>query len=102
MTFPETFLDRMKVAVLRKALDGFDLCAVGLHREHRARLYRLTVDHDCTGPAQGCFASHMCSSKCQDVSQIVHEQQARLDVALMSDTIHAQVDLHWRPLFIFC
>src|SRR5258706_14192400 len=42
----EAFLDRMELAALLEALDGRDLRAVGLHREHGAGLDRLAVQHD--------------------------------------------------------
>ena len=38
---PEALLERVQLAVLLQALDGRDLAAVGLHREHGARLDRL-------------------------------------------------------------
>jgi hypothetical protein len=45
MSFPKTFLNGVKITVLRKTFDRFDLCALGLYGEHRARLHCLTIEH---------------------------------------------------------
>src|SRR5215510_4201117 len=45
MSFPESFLHRMEFAVLREALNRCDRRSIRLDREHRARLYRLPIDH---------------------------------------------------------
>ncbi len=47
----EGFLDRMKPAIARQALDGRDLAALGAKRRHQTRMERLVVDMDRAGAA---------------------------------------------------
>ena len=56
---PETFLDRMELAVLLESFDGRDLTAVRLHGEHGARLHRLVVEMTVHAP-QCVVSQPMC------------------------------------------
>src|SRR5438552_534750 len=46
MLIPEPLLERVQPASVGQPLDGENLVAVGLHREHRAGLYRPLAVHD--------------------------------------------------------
>src|ERR671936_740406 len=51
VALPERLLQRMQLAAPREALDRRDLAAVGLDREHGARLHRAPVEVDRAGAA---------------------------------------------------
>src|SRR5207247_8938090 len=44
--FPESFLHRMQLPIRGQAFDSCDVRAVGLDREHRARLHCVTVQQN--------------------------------------------------------
>src|SRR2546427_219216 len=77
---PEALLDRMQLAVLREALDRRDGGAVGLDREHRARLHRLAVHEDHARAALARVAADVGSGEPDDLPDVVHQQKARLDL----------------------
>src|SRR5919109_1713592 len=59
VALPEGLLERMQLAVPRQALDRRDLAAVGLDREHGARLHREPVEVDRAGAAEGRVAADL-------------------------------------------
>ncbi len=67
-------------AVGGQALQGRHGGAVGLHRQHGARLHRLTVEVDGASTARRSLATHVRGGEAEDVAQVVDQQQARLDL----------------------
>ena len=78
----EGTLHGMELAVLREALDRRHLAAVGLHREHGARLHGLAVDVHGAGAAVGRVAADVRPGQAKPVAQELHKQHPGLDVLL--------------------
>src|ERR671912_1455187 len=78
----ERRLHGMPTAVLRETLDRRDLTPIGLHREHRARLDRLTVHEHRARPAVGRVAPDHGPRQVQLLAQEMHKQHPGLDLAL--------------------
>src|SRR5438093_7645037 len=78
--FPEAFLDRMQLAVLGHALDGFHLRALALDGQERTGLHRQAVDVHGAGAALAGVAAHMGAGEPRELPDVVDEQEARLDV----------------------
>ncbi len=93
MLIPEGLLDRVQLAVLGQALDRRQAAALGLDGEHGAALDRLAVDQDRARAALARIASDMSACEPQVVSEIVHEQQARLDLMLVPAAVDGCRDL---------
>jgi hypothetical protein len=74
MVVTERLLNGVQRAVVsRKALDGQDVAAVGLHGEHRAGLDAETVEvHGARAAVAGVAADHG-SDLAEPVSKVVHE-----------------------------
>src|SRR5260370_25984990 len=77
----KALLDRVELSVFLEALDGRDVAAVGLDREHRAGLDRHSVEQHRTGAAVRGVAPDVGAREAQALAQEVDEQQARLDLA---------------------
>ena len=88
----EGLLHRMELAVLREALDRRHLAAVGLHREHGARLHGLAVDVHRAGAAGRGVAADVRAGQPESIAEELDEQQARLDVLLDAPAVHRQAD----------
>src|SRR5262245_8738985 len=71
---PERLLQRMQLAVRREALDRRDLAAVGLDREHGARLDRVPVQLDRAGAADGRVAADLRTGEAEAVAKEVDQQ----------------------------
>src|SRR5215469_16566593 len=81
VAFPETLLDGMQLPVARESFQGRDLRAIGLDGEHRAGLYRLSIDEDGAGAADAGLTSHVRSGQPTHLAQKLNKQHARLDLA---------------------
>src|SRR4051812_35220190 len=88
MLLVERRLHRMPTAVLGEALNGRDLPPVGLHREHRARLDRLTVHEHRARPAVGRVAPDHGPRQVQLLTQEMHQQHPGLDLALVIAAVY--------------
>src|SRR5262249_1790688 len=91
--FGEALLHRVELAALLQALDGSDLRAVGLHREHGARLDRLAVELNSAGAAVRGVAADVRAGHAENLAQQVHQQQARLDLRLPHRPVYRDADL---------
>ena len=92
MLIPESLLERVQRAALREPFDRENLVAVGLHREHRARLHRLLAVHDDDAAAAARrVAADVRAGQPALFAQEVGEQRARLDVSLVADAIDLDV-----------
>ena len=66
--------------------------AVGLHREPRARFDRDAVDEHRAGAALAGVAADLGAGEAERLAQEVHEQQPRLDVALIGAAVDGDPD----------
>src|SRR6266536_618461 len=91
----------MKTAVGGKTLDGGDVCPIGLHGEHGARLNGLSIDQDSACTTDRSFTAHVRAGQPQQIAQVMHQQQTRLDLVMMIDTIDIDIDslVHKLPRF---
>ncbi len=70
----------MQLAVAGHSLDGLHLGALALHGEERARLHRLPVDVHSAGAALAGVAAHVGAREPRELADVVHQEEARLDV----------------------
>ena len=82
----------MQLAVVRESFDRGHLGAVGLRRQHRARLDRLAVDEHRAGSAQARLAADVGSGQPEHFSEVVHQEQAGLHGVLMLASIYLEAD----------
>src|SRR4051812_47579413 len=92
MALVEGLLHRIPLAVLGEALDRRDLAAVGLHSEDRAALHGLAVEVDGAGAAVGGVAADRRSGAPEPVTQVVDQEEPRLDVVLVTDAVDRRSD----------
>ena len=83
MLLVERLLDRMQLPVARQALDRGDRRAVGLDREHRARLHRLAVDEHRARTTARRVAADLRARQPGGLAQVLHEQRPGLDVMVL-------------------
>ena len=76
----------------RDALDGQDLVAVRLHREHQARARRVAVEQDGAGAADAVLAAQMRAGEAELVAQEIGERPAYLDLFLVALAVDGQRD----------
>ena len=74
MFLKETVLERMQFAVLFEAFDGHDCTPISLDREHRARLDRASIHHDCARAAVTGVTTDVCSGEPQVFTKEVDQQ----------------------------
>ena len=67
------------VSPFGQALDGADLLAVGLHREHQAGAHRLAVDDHGAGAADAVLAADMGAGLAAILADGVGQGAPRLD-----------------------
>src|SRR3954462_8325549 len=89
---PESFLHGVELSVLLEPLDGGDLAPVGLHREERARLHRLSVEQHGARAAMARVATDVRSRHPQVLAQEVDEEQPRLDLPLLGLSVDGHLD----------
>src|SRR5215471_5411108 len=97
---PEALLDRVQLAVLGHALDGLHLDAVALHGEERARLHRLAVDVNGAGAALARVAADVGAGEARQLADVVHEQQARLDLVAVLRAVDGHRDSGFHRVFL--
>src|SRR5258708_41170 len=86
----------MKLASLLQAFDRGDFRAVGLHREHGARLDRVAAEDHGAGGGMGGGAGEMGGGHPEHVADEVYEQKARLDFRLAHRAVDRYADLVFR------
>src|SRR5688572_6851234 len=89
MLLPEAVLQRMELAILLKPLDGENLVTIGLYGQHGARFHRMSVENDGARTAQAGLTSDMGTGEAQDISQVMHQQEPRLNVIRTRLAIHS-------------
>ena len=82
MRFVKRLLNGMELAIAAKALDGRNLMAIGLHRQHQARPDGLSIEVHRTCTADAVLTSDVGSSELQVLTQEVAQEQARFYEAL--------------------
>src|SRR5918997_1881313 len=92
MVLVERRLHGMPVAVGLQALDRRDLVPVGLYREERARLDGLPLHQHGAGPAVGGVAPDHGPRQVQALTQVMHQEQPRLDLVLVGDAVYVYLD----------
>ena len=83
----------------RQTLDGGDLVAVGLHREHQAGTHRLAIDQHGAGAADAVLAAGMRAVEQEILAQHIEQRLARLDIGGPADAVDAKLDFHRAALF---
>jgi hypothetical protein len=81
-------LHRMQSVTVGQAFNGRHFGALGLHRQHRARLHGGAIHMHHAGAALACVATHMGSGQVEVLAQKLHQQCARLDLSLNGFTVH--------------
>jgi hypothetical protein len=59
MLLEKTFLHRMQLPAFRESFDCEKVLPIGLYREYRARLHRLSIKNDGAGSAVAGIATNM-------------------------------------------
>src|SRR5579864_2343905 len=97
--FPEAFLKRVEIVFGCEAFNRGHGALVGLNRKHRARLYRFAVEQHSAGAADGSFATDVSAGQAGDIAQKMHEQQTRLDLGAVLNTVnfYGDIFLHRDP-----
>jgi hypothetical protein len=96
VVLPERLLHRMKIALLCQAFNGRYASAVSLRGQNRAGLHGLSIEHDGACAAERGLATDVSSRKAEHIAQVVDQQHARLNFALVRGSIHSEVDFcHW-------
>src|SRR5262245_6386288 len=90
--FPEALLDRVQIAAHRHAFNGGDVCAVSLDGKHRTGLNRLSVENNRARAADRSLAADVRAGQPQHISDVMYQQQARLNFVSMSDTVDGDAD----------
>jgi hypothetical protein len=96
----ECLLHRVHRVPIGEALDGGDRQAIGLDREHRARLHRLTVDVDRAGAARRGVAADVGAREAEVLAHEMHQERTWFDVAGSFDAVDRHRDLHVPPLHV--
>ncbi len=89
MLFLESFLERMKLAVLDQSFHRKDFGAIGLDGEHRARLHGLAIHDHRARTAMRCIAADVGASQREDVADEVNQQDPRFNCSLAIPAIDA-------------
>src|SRR5690349_5703364 len=89
---PKAFLYRMEIAVRRHAFDGCNVRPIRLDSEHCARLSRLAIQNYRAGAADRGLATDVGAGESRHISDVVDQQQTRLNVILTRDSIYCNVD----------
>jgi len=92
MLIPEGLLQRMQRRALRQPFDGRDLRAIGLDREHGARLHGVPVELDGTRTAVAGIAPDVGSSQPGLFPDVIDQQRPRLDLVFVAGAIDRDRD----------
>src|SRR5919109_78452 len=96
VALPERLLEWMQFAVVRQALDRGYVAAVGLDREHGARLHRVSIEMDRAGAAHRRVAADLRAREVELVADEVDEQRPRLDLRLVANAVDRERDRYHR------
>src|SRR3954451_7600014 len=98
MGLAERILDDAELARRRrKPLDGGDVVAIGLHREHQAGAHRLAVEPDGAGATDAMLAPGMRAVEQEIFTQAIEQRLARFDVGRAMGAIDPELDFHCAP-----
>src|SRR6185436_11895786 len=89
---PERLLQGMQLTVLGETFDGRNRAAVGLDGETGARPDGDAVDQNRARTALTGIAPDFCSGDAAQLANEMGEEQARLDIALVSTAVHGDAD----------
>src|SRR5262245_51976731 len=89
---PESLLHRVEIAIGGHTFNCRDIGAIRLDRQHRAGLYRLSVQQNCARPTARSLTADVCTSQPENVAQVMNEQQPRLDLGRMIGAINVDTD----------
>jgi hypothetical protein len=70
----------MEFPVFGQPLNGSDRAPIRLHGEHSAGFHRLTIHQHGAGATESTFASDVSSGQSGDITDVVDEEGAGLDV----------------------
>src|SRR6185295_13914328 len=87
MAFPETFLDRVQLAVFGQAFDGSDFGAIRLNGENGAGFDGRAIQKHSACAADARFTSNMCAGEIAMVAQKMHQEHPWLDLVLPLDPV---------------
>src|SRR5262249_37602111 len=82
----------MELAVLLQALEGGEVRARGLHRQHGAGLHRRPVEEDGAGPAVGGVTADVGAGQPELIAEEVHQERPRLHLVLVRLAVHRDLD----------
>src|SRR5205085_9125897 len=89
----ERLLQRMEfVGRRRDSLDGEQIVAIGLLREHQAGARGSSIEQDGAGAADTVLAAEMGAGEAERVAHEIGERPAHLDFCLVSLAVDAQRD----------
>lgn len=82
----------MQLPIVSHTLNRPNLSAVGLHRKHRARLYRSAVKKHRARATIRCVAADVSAGQRQPFADEVDQQQPRLDLGSLIFTVYLDMD----------
>jgi hypothetical protein len=91
---PKGFLDAVKFVSDGEALNGGDACAVALNGEDGAGFDGFTVEFDGAGSAERSFAADVRAGQAEHLTEIVNEEEARLDGVGMWGSVYSDSHGH--------
>src|SRR5437870_12176597 len=89
---PETFLECVELAALLQAFYRLNAGPVGLNGQHRTGLHCHSVEDDRTRTAVRRITTDVRAGEVEVLSEEVHQQESRLNLAGMLLTIHVDAD----------
>src|SRR5579875_693508 len=75
-----------------KPLDGQDLAALGLYRQHQAGTSGSAVDEDCAGAADAMLAAKMRAGQTNILTQHIGQQFTHRYAAPVGPPVHFELD----------
>src|SRR5437899_7579110 len=82
------------LAAVGQSFNGYDRCAVRLHRQHQAGTNDLAVHAHRARPANPMLATDMCSSQLQMLAQEVRQVETRQNMRIDGFTVDFERDWH--------
>src|SRR5216110_1762467 len=92
MSIADMIMPGVEFVALRDALDGDDVAAAGLPRQHRAGFDRPAIDMHDTGAALAGIAADMGAGQVQMVAQEIDKEGPVLDLGRDRLAVHRQFD----------